>query len=315
MSATIKPKSLEEAVELYSRDGQIDPIETMSLEAFFYTDVQEKTEQIAAAFNDDGFITETDDLSALSSWWPDDRTALINSLSPNASLERYSQQITDPNTQAIEVLAMRLGYRKDAAPKPLPTPMDPEVFKRAVPKLLAQLGKFEFGEDSYKSLKYVLILGAKENLSLRTALAQEIQRKDASSLARAQAYDVLRRVDPEQAKTLFEARVTPIDQSNYVTAVIRTKQPVVIDFWATDCHTCELLKPVLFQLALENPDIAFVTIQTDAKGFSEPMAHYRRGEENASPLLVFITSNKRKTGGSVTGYHPERIRNGLESLK
>jgi thioredoxin len=45
--------------------------------------------------------------------------------------------------------------------------------------------------------------------------------------------------------------VVQVTDQNFETTVVAAQQPVLIDFWATWCAPCKMLKPVIDELATE----------------------------------------------------------------
>ena len=51
---------------------------------------------------------------------------------------------------------------------------------------------------------------------------------------------------------------------NFETEVLKSEQPVLVDFWATWCGPCRQLTPVIDQLAGENTDAKIGKLDVDA---------------------------------------------------
>ena len=45
--------------------------------------------------------------------------------------------------------------------------------------------------------------------------------------------------------------------------VLQSAKPVVIDFWATWCGPCQMLAPVVQELAAEMPEVTFCKVNVD----------------------------------------------------
>ena len=45
-----------------------------------------------------------------------------------------------------------------------------------------------------------------------------------------------------------------INQSNFESEVMKSNQPVLVDFWAERCGPCKMLAPVLDEIAKEHAD-------------------------------------------------------------
>ncbi|MBQ9383417.1 MAG: thioredoxin [Ruminiclostridium sp.] len=57
--------------------------------------------------------------------------------------------------------------------------------------------------------------------------------------------------------------VIKVTAENFETEVLKSDKPVVADFNADWCGPCQMLKPVIDELAEERPDVKFVSINID----------------------------------------------------
>ncbi|MBR5411031.1 MAG: thioredoxin [Clostridia bacterium] len=57
--------------------------------------------------------------------------------------------------------------------------------------------------------------------------------------------------------------VYQVNESNFESEVLQSPVPVLVDFNATWCGPCRMLKPVLEQLAEERPDVKVVSVDVD----------------------------------------------------
>ena len=55
-----------------------------------------------------------------------------------------------------------------------------------------------------------------------------------------------------------------VDEKNWDTVVAQSQVPVVVDFFATWCGPCRMLKPVLNEISNENSEIKVVMVDADA---------------------------------------------------
>ncbi len=60
------------------------------------------------------------------------------------------------------------------------------------------------------------------------------------------------------------SNVTPTTDDRFVADVLESDLPVVVDFTAAWCPPCHMMDPIIDQLAVERPDLRFVSLDVDA---------------------------------------------------
>ncbi|MDO4438895.1 MAG: thioredoxin [Eubacteriales bacterium] len=54
-----------------------------------------------------------------------------------------------------------------------------------------------------------------------------------------------------------------INVSNFDEEVLKSDRPVLVDFWAPWCGPCQMVVPIVEEIADENPDIKVVKVNVD----------------------------------------------------
>ncbi len=85
--------------------------------------------------------------------------------------------------------------------------------------------------------------------------------------------------------------VMTITKDNFETEVLKSEQPVLIDFWAAWCGPCKMMSPVIDQIAEENDNIKVGKINIDEQ--QELAAKY--GIMSIPTVVLFEKGEPRET--------------------
>jgi thioredoxin 1 len=86
----------------------------------------------------------------------------------------------------------------------------------------------------------------------------------------------------------------------FETEVLKSEQPVIVDFWAEWCGPCHAVAPVLEQIADEREDLRLVKVNID----EEPALAQRYGVMSIPTILLFKDG---EPAAAAIGAQPKRM--------
>ncbi len=92
--------------------------------------------------------------------------------------------------------------------------------------------------------------------------------------------------------------VLTITKENFQKEVVESKQPVLLDFWATWCGPCRMLSPMVDEIAAENSDIKVGKINVDEQ--SELAAAF-----NVMSIPTLVVMKDGKVTAQSVGVRPK----------
>jgi len=81
--------------------------------------------------------------------------------------------------------------------------------------------------------------------------------------------------------------ITNLDLTNFEETISKSASPVLVDFWASWCGPCQMLSPIVEQLAQEHSEVAFGKVNVD----DAPELAQKFGV-SAIPTLVLFKDGK-----------------------
>lgn len=95
--------------------------------------------------------------------------------------------------------------------------------------------------------------------------------------------------------------VDSVTEQTFDERVLQAKRPVLIQFWATWCHPCRMVSPIVEQLAAERAgDLDVVKVDLD----EEPELAARHG---ITAVPAFVVYAEGRPAGSWVGAAPKHI--------
>lgn len=92
--------------------------------------------------------------------------------------------------------------------------------------------------------------------------------------------------------------VITITKENFEAEVLKSAQPVLLDFWAAWCGPCRMLSPIVDEVAEERTDVKVGKVNVD-----EQMELAMRFQGSSIPMLVVFKDGKAVAKS--VGYRPK----------
>ena len=92
--------------------------------------------------------------------------------------------------------------------------------------------------------------------------------------------------------------VITITKENFEAEVLKSAQPVLLDFWAAWCGPCRMLSPIVDEVAEERTDVKVGKVNVD-----EQMELAMRFQVSSIPMLVVFKDGKAIAKS--VGYRPK----------
>ncbi|MBO4931415.1 MAG: thioredoxin [Clostridia bacterium] len=93
--------------------------------------------------------------------------------------------------------------------------------------------------------------------------------------------------------------VIEITKENYETEVLKSDQPVLLDFWAPWCGPCRMLSPIVDEISEERGDIKVGKINVDEQ---EALA----AQFGVMSIPMLVVMDKGEITNTSVGYKPKK---------
>jgi len=105
------------------------------------------------------------------------------------------------------------------------------------------------------------------------------------------------------------AAAITIDEANFDNEVVKSQQPVLVDFWAEWCGPCKMIAPILDEIAKEKAG----SVKVGKVNVDDNQSLSARYNVRAIPTLLFFKNGQLRD--QVTGMTSKKdLLNRLESL-
>ena len=97
--------------------------------------------------------------------------------------------------------------------------------------------------------------------------------------------------------------IIEVTEATFEAEVLQEERFVVVDFWATYCMPCQMLTPILEELAAERPDIKFCKINME-----EAQSIAEKYDIMTLPILIFFKNGTRKGFFRILKFYEKKMK-------